>query len=284
MRLPVGFQFSQSSLQDYVDCQRRFQLHSILHLDWPAVEAEPVLENERFLQLGASFHYLIRQHQLGIPVERLTASIQSTELQQWWENYLAAITPGGELAHLMHPNELRLPEVSLTTPLSHFRLVAKFDLLVIQVLGKATIIDWKTSRKRPKRQWLLDRLQTRVYQYLLTKAGNQFNHGKPISPEQIEMLYFFADFPAEPEIIEYSSEQYAIDEGYLIKLVENIEGWGDNDFPLTHNDQYCHFCVYRSLCDRGIQAGSLSHADDTEELLDVFTADFSLEQVNEVEY
>ena len=45
--LPEGFRFSQSSLQDYVDCRRRFQLRYLQNLAWPALQSEPALENER---------------------------------------------------------------------------------------------------------------------------------------------------------------------------------------------------------------------------------------------
>ena len=38
--LPPDFHFSQRSLQDYVDCRRRFQLRYLQHLAWPAVEAK----------------------------------------------------------------------------------------------------------------------------------------------------------------------------------------------------------------------------------------------------
>ena len=65
MTLQVGFQFRQSRLQDYIDCQRRFQLRHMLHIAWPAVEAMPAIENEYFIHLGASFHYLVKQHQSG---------------------------------------------------------------------------------------------------------------------------------------------------------------------------------------------------------------------------
>ena len=47
--LPPGFQFSQRSLQDYVDCRRRFELRYLQNLAWPAVEAEPHLEQEKRL-------------------------------------------------------------------------------------------------------------------------------------------------------------------------------------------------------------------------------------------
>ena len=46
MTLPPTFQFSQNSLQDYVDCPRRFQLRYLLRQPWPAVESEPLSEYE----------------------------------------------------------------------------------------------------------------------------------------------------------------------------------------------------------------------------------------------
>ena len=70
--LPASFNFSQSSLQDYFDCPRRFQLRYIEHLIWPAVETEPVLENERRQQEGQLFHRMVQQHLVGLPVEKLT--------------------------------------------------------------------------------------------------------------------------------------------------------------------------------------------------------------------
>ena len=71
MTLPVDFHFSQASLQDYVECRRRFQLRYLVKLAWPAVEAEPVLENERQIQIGGQFHRLIQQYLVGIDVEHL---------------------------------------------------------------------------------------------------------------------------------------------------------------------------------------------------------------------
>ena len=40
------FRFSQGSLQDYVDCQRRFQLRYVVNQSWPDVQAEPLMELE----------------------------------------------------------------------------------------------------------------------------------------------------------------------------------------------------------------------------------------------
>jgi hypothetical protein len=44
--LSEDFVFSQSNLQAYVDCPRRFWLAHVRRMPWPAVEAGPVQEYE----------------------------------------------------------------------------------------------------------------------------------------------------------------------------------------------------------------------------------------------
>ncbi len=81
------FEFSQSSLQDYVDCARRFQLRYLDRVAWPAVQAEPVQENERHIQRGERFHRLAQQFLLGISPEklaRMAAADVDENLQVWW--------------------------------------------------------------------------------------------------------------------------------------------------------------------------------------------------------
>ena len=293
MTLQAGFQFSQSSLQDYIDCHRRFQLRYILRLAWPAAEAIPASENENYLRLGATFHYLIRQHQSQLPVKRLSTSIRylqqsgGDELAQWWENYLTFLTTHQDFGTIIQPDipmgTKRYPELSLSAPINLYRIVSKYDLLAILPSGKIIIFDWKTNRTRPKRVWLLDRVQTRIYPYLLIRAGSELNGGKPIHPEQVEMCYWFANFPTDIEQIHYSDEQFQSDTAWVRELVDQISQKGEEDFPLTHNDLHCRFCVYRSLCDRGVLPGQLEQAegDDYE---DITSIDLSFDQINEIEY
>ena len=89
MELHLNFQFNQANLQDFVDCRRRFRLRSVENRSWPAVQTEPVMENERQMQMGALFHRLLHQYLLGIPVQSLEALIDSDELESWWRNFLA---------------------------------------------------------------------------------------------------------------------------------------------------------------------------------------------------
>src|SRR4026209_2421041 len=173
---------SQSSLQDYVDCARRFQLRYLDRLSYPAVEAEPALENEKHQQEGEYFHRLVQQHLIGIPLEQITKLANTPNLQKWWENF--QVLSQKSLTGLTS----KLPEITLSAPLGNYRLLAKYDLIAIEN-GEATIYDWKTYRKRPRNEWLAARLQTRVYRALLVNAGAHLNKGQPFEPEQIEMIY-----------------------------------------------------------------------------------------------
>ncbi|MCS7222177.1 MAG: PD-(D/E)XK nuclease family protein [Anaerolineae bacterium] len=253
MALPDGFQFSQASLQDYVECRRRFQLRYLHHLAWPAVEAEPALEYERCLRQGEAFHRLIHQHLLNFPSAQLSSMAADAELGRWWHHYLT-----GAPADLP---DLRYPEVILSAPIYSHRLVAKYDLIAVEPGERMVIVDWKTYRRRPPREWLARRLQTQVYPYLLVLAGFHLNGGQPVQPEQVEMIYWFAEFPQAPERFAYSSTQHRRDGDYLTGLIHEIAGLAEDHFTLTDDRRRCRYCPYRSLCRRGIRADSFDETD-----------------------
>lgn len=276
-----GFVFSQSSLQDYADCPRRFQLRYVEAQPWPAVQSEPLLEREQHAERGQRFHRLVQRHQIGIDPARLALFVgDDPDLAAWWAEYLA-------YADLHHREGQRLPEYPVVAELDGARLQAKYDLLVIEPSGAVTIFDWKTYQRMPPRAWFESRLQTRVYPYLLARAGGRLTGGA-IAPGTIRMVYWLPAFPAEPVVFTYSQAQYEQDEAALAALLTSIRQklsvaastaipaiW-----PLTSDVVRCRFCEYRSLCDRGDVAGIA--ADD------VIDSDFpasdllGLEDVEEV--
>jgi len=267
---------SQSSLQDYVDCARRFQLRYVDRLAYPAVESEPALENEKHLQEGEYFHRLAQQYLIGIPSEQVAKLANTPNLQRWWENFLNS----KDLSGLKDLTGL-YAEATLSAPLGNFRLLAKYDLIAIEK-DKATIYDWKTYRKRPRNEFLSARMQTRVYRALLVHAGAHLNNNKPFEPEQIEMIYWFSDFPNEPARFAYTSAQYQRDWDLLIKFADEIKT--ASDYPLTDDQTKCLYCPYRSYCERGVRAGDVDQADpqgemEAEELFDV-----NFEQIGEIAF
>ncbi|HET9910699.1 MAG TPA: PD-(D/E)XK nuclease family protein [Anaerolineales bacterium] len=266
---------SQSSLQDYLDCAQRFKLRYLDRLSYPAVETEPALENEKHQQEGEYFHRLLQQHLIGIPAEQIAKFANTPNLQRWWENFQNSIDLTG-----LHANLSGLyPEATLSAPLGKYRLLAKYDLIALQD-GKATIYDWKTYRKRPRNEWLAARMQTRVYRALLVQAGAHLNGGKPFEPEQIEMIYWFADFPEEPAHFLYTTTQFKRDWDLLIKLSDEVAS--ASSYPLTEDRQKCAFCTYRSYCERGVRAGDIEQAEAEMEAEELFDVNF--EQIGEIAF
>jgi CRISPR/Cas system-associated exonuclease Cas4 (RecB family) len=145
------------------------------------------------------------------------------------------------------------------------------------------IYDWKTSAKKTRRQYLLGRMQTRVYPYLLVQASAFLNQAIPFRPDQVEMIYWFTEAPAEPEVIAYSAEQYQKDGEYLEALAGEIAGLKQDDFNLTPHEERCSFCTYRSLCERGVTAGVLGAAGDGE-VETSESEDFNFEQIAEIAF
>jgi CRISPR/Cas system-associated exonuclease Cas4 (RecB family) len=271
MTLPSPFTFSQSSLQDYADCARRFQLRYIEQLSWPAVDSEPVVDNERRQQEGQIFHRLVQQHLLGLPADKLARLANTPNLERWWRNYLAA--------ELGVSGYAQYTELTVSCPIDGHRLLAKYDLVAIKD-GKAVIFDWKTYAKRPRDEWLAARWQTRVYRALLVRAGAHLNNGRPFEPEQIEMNYWFADFPSEPARFRYDSKQFKRDWSAIEKVVREIPSL--TEFPLTEDEKMCRFCVYRSYCDRGKEAGDWQDAEAEAEAEAAF--DLNFEQIGEIAF
>ncbi len=276
--LALDFEFSQSNLQDYVTCQRRFNLKYIKHLSWPAIESDPIHKIEDRMQLGSDFHRLVHQHLVGLPENLLTETVtasQFIELPSMWQDYLTFYQ--NTLAKL---RQSPYTEITLTTILNNYRLVAKYDMIAF-LDDKTLIIDWKTNVKRPLSYRLVDRLQSKVYPYMLHVAGSHLNNGNNITISNIMMMYWFTAMPDNPYVIDYNSDLHEQNEIYLSNLIEEISM--NNDFPLTDDEKACRFCVYRSYCDRGDVAGMHDEMDDDVDVED-FSLDVEWEQISEIAY
>jgi hypothetical protein len=221
---------------------------------------------------------------IGVPKDQILKTINGDEVMQlWWNNLLPSIDDGNLKIISEKGNQL-YEEITLSVPLVDFRLIAKYDLLIIQPDGKFIILDWKTSQKHPKRKWLADRLQTHVYPYVLTGAISGFIGGNPVDPAQIEMIYWFTNQPEQPERFSYNHQSYQEDSRNLNNLVSTIDQKSEPIFPLTPDVRRCLFCTYRSLCDRGVKPGDLQTLEEylEPESAEEVTIDF--DQIGEIEF
>lgn len=275
VHLPPSFAFSQASLQDYADCRRRFQLRYVLGVRWPGAGIGEE-EWQRQTQLGSCFHQLVHQHTMGLPPELLYARAVDWHLESWWRAYLSAPPPG-------LPDAMRQSEVHLSTPLGQHRLAARYDLLAIAPGQRAIIVDWKTSERRPTRAWLEGRWQTPVYRYVLAKAGAEMNGGHAFAPEQIELIYWFANHAPQIESFPYDLQQYRADEALLTEVTHEIVACAQDFWTLTDDDSRCRYCTYRTLCGREPVDGQGDEAEP-DEVASRFLLDLDLEQIAEIEF
>jgi len=269
MPLPVDFHFSQGSLHDFLACPRRFQLRYIERMAWPAVEAEPYLEREQHLKRGAQFHRLAEQKLKGIPAGALAPLAEASGTTAWWQAFLAfeATLPAGD----------RFVETALTTRLGSYALIAKYDLLVRSPDGSIHIFDWKTTTIRQKSEHLREDIQTRLYLLMAAEALPE------VKPQAVCMTYWFAAFPGESELIPYSAAQHDRDRSDLYDLIDEVAKAPPESFILTPDERQCRFCVYRSYCERGTNAGTSLETDE-EALSDYDPDSFDFNQAAEVAF
>lgn len=277
MQLSQDFSFSQHNLQDYLDCPRRFQLRYIERMAWPGVQSEPILEQERHMQLGERFHMLVQQHQLGLPFEVLDETAAGDpDLYTWWQAYRQYLPD--------NLPSMRKVEYTLVAPFAGYRLLAKYDLLAIDPGKRILILDWKTNRKRPAAARLRERVQTRIYPFLLVLAGAQLNGGKPWHPDQVELIYWFTAEPGKPQRFKYSTDQYQDDEKLLRAWIEAIQRSADQPMLMTSDIEHqCSLCNYRSFCERGQRAGAWDD-ESVEQQTDPQSIDFDFSQIEEIEF
>jgi PD-(D/E)XK nuclease superfamily len=310
-QLPANFAFSQSSLQAYADCPRRFWLAFVEQLPWPAVEASPVQEVEEWVRLGSTFHLLVQRAEVGLDADLLAAGL-AEPLAGWFANYLRhrpadLPTQHVEIEHILsipieygvRNAESRMQQdlpvsSTLRTPDSELRirLAAKYDLIAAEPGGRVVIMDWKTARKRTDAATLRQRWQSVVYPYVLVEASASLPWG-PVQPEQVEMRYWFTAAPTQPVSFRYDSQQHAANRQRLHDLLgEILAGQREADFPKVIDSEinrrrFCNFCIYRSRCNRGVTAGDFTAVEDAEDFfaVDVDKAlEFSLDELTELAF
>jgi hypothetical protein len=291
--LPPNFTFTQSSLQAYKDCARRFWLAYIEQLPWPAVEASPVHEHEELMRRGQRFHRLVERTEIGMDPAQVAAQVDAGD-----DPNMAALYA----AYLEHrprdlPQQVCEVEVVLSTSLhlgsgegetSSVRLAAQYDLIAAEQAGPVIIVDWKTGKRAPTRAVLQEHMQSIVYPFVLVEASAGLPWG-PVRPEQVEMRYWFTAAPASPIALRYDGAQHDRVRARLRSQINAIlAGKGEEDFPKVEDTpanrkRFCNFCVYRSRCNRGAAAGDVGELVDP---TDYFSGDVagSLEfTMNEVE-
>lgn len=267
--LASDFTFSQHSLSDFKDCPRRFYLKYMARQPWPLVEVSPqtldALQYREDLRRGALFHRWVERYWLGLPDP---PDLGDPTLARWWERFIQ--TDFSDL-----PSQ-RLPEVELVAALGAHSLYARFDLLALSPPGadepRAVIVDWKTLHHPEALPFAFykNRIQTRVYLYVLATAGSAFVEGRPLKPERCCLRYWLVNHPGDPWVeVSYSQEEYERDREQLGALIASILARREEEaaFEMTSDERHCTYCTFRTLCRRSGEPADALPPDEDEALL-----------------
>jgi hypothetical protein len=85
------------------------------------------------------------------------------------------------------------------------------------------------------------------------------------------MIYWFAGFPDRPVHLPYTAARFEMDTKYLAGLIDLVEKSSLLGF-VSGDGKTCPRCVYRSLCDRGVEAGGPEGLEEQDDL-DLGTVD-----------
>ena len=248
------FAFSQSNLQTFSYCRRRFYLRYVRKLIWPA----QLVSDQQYAQdreAGVRFHRIVHQHFLGFDqalLHKVAEADPDVRLAGWLEVFLSS-----QMSRL---EGNLFPETLYTTSVAGHPLSAKVDLLQIEA-GSIKIFDWKTSRQLPKLTSLQKQVQSKVYPLVVSRVFHENDL------QNLKMVYWEANFPEQ--VIEINSSQsdwqnYELEITNSIVLILSLSA---EEFVATPDERKCSWCEYRSYCQRG-KAGHDSEDFQETDLID----------------
>lgn len=232
--------FSRRKLEDFLACQRRFQLRYLHQLAWPFAPYDPV--QTAAMQKGEAFHQLVQRHYLHLPVPDDVLNQYDVQIRRWWQTFLQQ---GPSLA----ADERPLVEMTLTVPVGGHALLGRFDLIIVGP-DQVRIFDWKTGKPRAGEE-LKNDWQTRLY-FALAAEGKQALAMPDLQPEQISMTYWYAQQPQESVTISYSHDEHTQNWAEIQAIVTQVAQRlpQTTSWPLTDDLATCAQCPYQNYCGR----------------------------------
>jgi hypothetical protein len=145
-----------------------------------------VEEYELLTQLSQRFHQMTRQYFTGIPGEHISDMSQENKLGNWWMDFIHNQSETRELGFILKEGTLNYPDIVIFSSLGNYRIYANFNLISVTKDHRFFIVDWKTSQKKPSNLWLNNRIQTKIYPYLLADEA-ALSIGKTIDQKTLKL-------------------------------------------------------------------------------------------------
>ena len=264
-KLPDDFVFSQSNLQNFMDCALRFRLRYLERMPWPApftLEAQG-FEAER--KAGDTIHRLIRGYFEGLdPLSLLNNALLHGELTEVWLRQVMDAFPLTESD--IYRAELRIDQILGGVPAT-----AIYDL-VGQESGKVLIIDWKSSNRRPNFRRIRESAQKRLFPLVMAAHLQE----SQTEYSNLEMTFWELNFPESSFRFIYNQDLYAADLAWFIDLTAQIKNLSSEGFRASEDLRKCRYCQYQSYCRRG-PAEAPEQEQDRDEAIDAMVQAGELE-------
>lgn len=231
-------EFSASQVEAFLSCRRKYYYGSLVRLNWPAPFDRNFQKAEALTALGRDFHLAVQR-----VIQRILTIDEAIQTNQgrvkiWLEQFSRTIALPSDGAVYA--------ELPLTMAIGEDLWNGKIDSLAVSG-GRATIYDWKTTRRPGKRSDYAEAAQTRLYRALAVANRDALGIAPNRLPD-IEMIYWFANFPDDPIRFTYSESAYAEDLAALTALAAEMRSTNEADYPRTRDAKTCAWCRYRTYC------------------------------------
>ena len=227
---------TQTQISAYERCRYFYYLRNVRKLVWPIEAGE-----SKNVRQGDDFHLLVRQLILGFPAESLIVPEKDENVRRWLDVY-CSVQPLGSPEQVFAEKEVSLLFADVLW-------LGKFDALTVND-DRLTIYDWKTGSARPEQEKYQKAPQTRLYRFLARSCASRLIgaglHAVPA--ENIEMVYWFPEYPDREVRLPYSEEEYQLDMTWIKTRAREMSSVEESDYPRTQNTRHCRFCAYRTFC------------------------------------
>lgn len=227
---------TQTQISQYEVCKYSYYLRYVKNLVWPI---EPSVSQN--IRKGDDFHLLVRQLILGFPPDSLIIPGKKADLWRWLEVYCARKPLGKP--------DMVFAEKEVSVLYADVLWLGKFDALTVND-DQLIIYDWKTGSAIPDQKKYRESPQTKLYRFLArTCASRLIGAGMHAIPaENIEMVYWFPEYPDKTVHLPYSEEEYQQDMTWSKTRAREMTSEAESDYPRTANTHHCRYCDYRTFC------------------------------------
>ncbi len=259
-------EFSASQVEAFSSCRRKYYYGSLVRLNWPAPFDRNFQKAEALTALGRDFHLAVQR-----VIQRILTIDEAVQTNQgrvriWLERFSQTIALPSDGAVYA--------ELPLTMAIGEDIWNGKIDSLAVSG-ERVTIYDWKTTRRPGERSVYAEAAQTRLYRALAVANRKALGIAPNRFPD-IEMIYWFANFPDKPIRFTYSESAYAEDLAVLTALAERMRSTAEEDYPRTRDAKICAWCRYRTYCRPSFVAPEFDEEDfepTAEDLLFAFDSE-----------